>query len=414
MPGADLGQPHLFEPPAPITLTLQDRFLVPPFSVLDARQGYWKARKQDWAALGILGELGKDAALLAQGVDEVPPEQAAEAARELGLLGSEGRPDTRSSTPVASGGKGSMNDRIFASGEGRGENLISGATVREGYGGDYDLSKGENAWGGAGTSIFDPVLCELVYRWYAPAEGLIVDPFAGGSVRGIVAAHLGRRYLGIDLRPEQVESNREQAARIGAVYGWPHMPEWVCGDAAEVLPTLEPGSADLIFSCPPYFDLEVYSDDPRDLSNADGYGAFMDAYQACIDLSAKVLKPDRFAIFVVGEMRHKKTTAYLGFVPDTIRAWQAAGLGYYNEGILVTAVGSLPIRTSALFGPGRKLGKTHQNILGFVKGEWKAAAKACPIPIEVAVEYGGATWRGEEVALPEVDEAALLFEGKAP
>ena len=38
------------------------------------------------------------------------------------------------------------------------------------------------------TSIFDPVLCELAYRWSCPQGGTIIDPFAGGSVRGVVAA----------------------------------------------------------------------------------------------------------------------------------------------------------------------------------------------------------------------------------
>jgi DNA modification methylase len=42
-----------------------------------------------------------------------------------------------------------------------------------------------------GTSIFDPVLCELMDRWFCPENGLILDPFAGGSVRGIVANKLG-------------------------------------------------------------------------------------------------------------------------------------------------------------------------------------------------------------------------------
>ena len=46
------------------------------------------------------------------------------------------------------------------------------------------------------TSIFDPVLCELAYRWFSPAGGQVVDPFAGGSVRGIVAGALGRHYWG--------------------------------------------------------------------------------------------------------------------------------------------------------------------------------------------------------------------------
>jgi hypothetical protein len=49
------------------------------------------------------------------------------------------------------------------------------------------------------SSVFDPVLCELVYRWWAPPGGAILDPFAGGSVRGVVAGYLGHQYTGIDL-----------------------------------------------------------------------------------------------------------------------------------------------------------------------------------------------------------------------
>jgi hypothetical protein len=39
--------------------TLAERFGVPPFSVLDARQGYWQERKRAWLALGIESELGR-------------------------------------------------------------------------------------------------------------------------------------------------------------------------------------------------------------------------------------------------------------------------------------------------------------------------------------------------------------------
>ena len=39
--------------------TLVERFGVPPFSVLDARQGYWQDRKRAWIALGIKSELGR-------------------------------------------------------------------------------------------------------------------------------------------------------------------------------------------------------------------------------------------------------------------------------------------------------------------------------------------------------------------
>ena len=36
-----------------------------------------------------------------------------------------------------------------------------------------------NASEQSGTSIFDPVLCEIAYRWFSPVGGLMLDPFAG-------------------------------------------------------------------------------------------------------------------------------------------------------------------------------------------------------------------------------------------
>jgi DNA modification methylase len=70
--------------------------------------------------------------------------------------------------------------------------------------------------GQSGTSIFDPVLCELAYRWFSPPAGLVLDPFAGGSVRGIVAAKLGRRYVGVDLSGRASRGERRAQAEICA------------------------------------------------------------------------------------------------------------------------------------------------------------------------------------------------------
>lgn len=221
----------------------------------------------------------------------------------------------------------------------------------------------------SGTSIFDPVLCELAYRWFCPKGGIILDPFSGGSVRGIVASHLGFSYTGVELRAEQVEANWAQ--KHVAVEPF---PDWRSGDSRNIDKVCWDVQADYIFSCPPYADLEVYSDDPADLSTMD-YPDFLEAYREIIDKSCALLKDNRFACFVVGEVRDKKGN-YRNFVGDTVEAFKAAGLHYYNEAILVTAVGSLPIRVGKQFQAGRKLGKTHQNILVFVKGDGKKAAQA--------------------------------------
>lgn len=236
---------------------------------------------------------------------------------------------------------------------------------------DLDETSRKNlAASSSGTSIFDPVLCEIAYRWFCPPAGHILDPFAGGSVRGVVASVLGYRYTGVELRAEQVAANAPQAAIGGAV-----APDWRQGDSRAIRMLCADVAADMVFSCPPYADLEVYSDDPADLSTLP-YPAFRKAYREIIAETCELLKPDRFAVFVVGEVRDKRGN-YYGFVPDTIAAFRDAGLNFYNEAILVTAAGSLPIRAGRQFRGGRKLGKTHQNVLVFVKGDGAKASKAC-------------------------------------
>lgn len=222
----------------------------------------------------------------------------------------------------------------------------------------------------SGTSIFDPVVCELAYRWFCPPGGAVLDPFAGGSVRGIVAAKLGRRYTGIDLRSEQIDANRIQAE---AICDDP-MPRWIVGDSRDLAGLVGDLAADFVFSCPPYADLEVYSDDPADLSTMD-YPDFLEAYFEIIAGAAATLKPDRFACFVVGDVRDA-AGCFRNFPGATIDAFEAAGLRLYNDAILVTAAGSLPIRAGKQFTASRKLGSTHQRILVFVKGDPRKATEA--------------------------------------
>ena len=223
-----------------------------------------------------------------------------------------------------------------------------------------------------GTSIFDPVLTELVYRWFCPAGGRILDPFAGGSVRGIVASRLGLFYAGIDLRDDQIRANQQQALAI-CREGDP-APIWLTADSRSFLDGVAEGSADLIFTCPPYGDLERYSDDPKDISNM-AEADFDQALREIILKATRALKRDRFSVWVCSDYR-RADGGYACF-PSKIRDyhWQA-GMRLYNEAILLNAMGSLPIRAGKQFEATRKLGRCHQEILIFLKGEEKAATSA--------------------------------------
>lgn len=242
---------------------------------------------------------------------------------------------------------------IVQSEKGRKENLMG-----------YSKTIGESG----GTSIFDPVLCEMVYRWFGIPGGSIFDPFCGGSVRGIVAGAMGNRYYGNDLRQEQIDENEAQYEAAKELLEI-KKPVWSVGDSADmdkVMSNYDEKEFDLIFSCPPYADLEVYSDDPADISNMD-YEEFLEVYRKIIAESVAHLKPNRFAVWVVGEIR-KKDGGYQHFVEDSIKAFEDAGMVYYNHAILVSGAGGAGLRVRRLM-RNRKLVHSHQDILVFKNGD---------------------------------------------
>jgi hypothetical protein len=374
--------------------TLAERFIIPPFTVLDARQGYWQDRKRAWIGLGLRGELGRGETALdfsASCVGITDPD-----ARAVSHSKRRGHPNGKTNK-LAPGGTGAnsayigvrtaeVEKRYSKKGLARsnGQDLMRGEHVvgvpRSYTTQEWVNEKGLSGLSSAqtGTSIIDPVLCEIMYRWFAPPGGHVINPTAGEATYGIVAAHLGYKYTGVEIRPEQSESNREQAREIGVA------PVWIDGDGRDVDKLItEP--ADFIMCCPPYADLEVYSDDPRDLSTME-YDEFLTVYRDIIANSLRVLKQDRFACFVVGDVRDKRGV-YRNFPAATTRAFVDAGAELYNEAVLVTAIGSLPIRVGRQFEAARKLGKTHQNVLIYVKGDPRKATAACG-PVE--------TWMPEE------------------
>lgn len=236
---------------------------------------------------------------------------------------------------------------------GRKENLTGLGNCKD-YEYEYDYCfKGD-------TSIFDPYLCEILYKWFCPNNGEILDPFSGGSVRGVVANYLGYKYTGIDIRQEQIDSNRDQSLNILEVN---NQPQWYVGDSNEVLRGFNKGF-DFVFSCPPYFDLEVYSDLQNDISNMT-YCDFMLAYESIIKKSCNLLRKGSYACFVVSEVRDKKGH-YIGFVPDTIKAFEKCGMKFYNEIILLNSINTASMRARKYMN-NKKVARVHQNILVFVK-----------------------------------------------
>lgn len=283
--------------------SLCDKFLIPPFSTLDTRQGYWQNRKRMWQTLGIKSELGRDAT--------------------------------------------TFNMKDWADKKALEGNLSGNSLPSD-------------------TSIFDPVLCEIMYKWFCPSDGKILDPFAGGSVRGIVANTLGYQYVGIDLSEKQVEANYVNAKELLCDF---NKLKWINDDSLNVNNYIEDDSVDMIFTCPPYFDLEVYSDKPNDISNME-FEDFKFTYQAILRKAFRKLKNNRFGIIVIGDVRDKNGF-YRNLVDITKQAIINEKIGFYNDIILLNSLASASLRAEGQFSASRKVVKVHQNILVFYKGNQK-------------------------------------------
>lgn len=304
---------------------LADKFIVPPFSVIDRRSGVWADNRRRW--------------------------------EERGLFNADGRPKgiTYGSPMMADPRYLEKYDRCC---EELGRRISKKEFNEEYYDGDLE----------GYTSRFDPLLAELVYRWFCQPQGLVLDPFAGGAARGCVAGVLGYGYYGIDLYEEQVKANRTKAVELAEAKELVSIPRWTVGDSRTKLDDIEPENVDLVFSCPPYYNVEVYGEDSRELAHCENWEVFKKDYCSIIAKSVKALKNNRFAVFEVGDVR-LPDGHYAGIPSATIEAFEQAGAGLYNTIIVLDPCGTAGLRANRQFSSSRKVVRTHQELLVFFKGD---------------------------------------------
>ena len=295
------------------SLDLQETFIIPPFTVLDSRQGYWQDRKRAW--MTIIGDKG----------------------------------ETREGTLYKD-----INSKSW----------VSRQLARNMHGG--------------GVSILDPCLSEIALKWFLPAgtkNNNTFDPFAGDTVFGFVSAYCGNNFIGTELRQEQADENNRRVKGMSAKY--------YCDDGQNIGKYVKPETQDLLFSCPPYFDLEQYSDDPRDASNQ-SYEGFMQIIDNAFTAGIKALKPNRFAVIVMSNVRNKTDGAYYDICGDITRVFQREGMTLYNELVLVNCLAGGSLRAERNM-RNRKMTRCHQEVLVYHKG----LPQIEPAHQEIKVYYKG-------------------------
>lgn len=306
---------------------LEDRFIVPPFSILDTRKGYWQERKRMWRhTIGDYGESRNDTLIQSPELKYKDLYQKSMKKRkELGI---------------------SFNEYI--------EKFVS----------KEELARLDQTVLSQGVSILDPVLSEIIVRWFGLENGKSFDCFAGDTVFGFVSSKLGQHFTGIELRQQQVELNNQRVTEAGLTAAY------ICDDGQNVGKHIELESQDLFFSCPPYYDLEHYSELSNDASNQHSFTDFVKILETAFKDSLKCLKNNRFAVIVIGDVRDKKNGFYYDMISEVKRIFRLNGAMLYNEMILIETGASTALRAGQYM-ESRKVAKMHQNVLVFYKGNPK-------------------------------------------
>lgn len=209
------------------------------------------------------------------------------------------------------------------------------------------------------SSVFPAPLVEwILLRYGGPPGGRILDAFAGGPPRGLVASIMGYSYVGVELRQEQIDENLAVLKDLGLAGA-----DYICGDGRFLDSVVGPFDASL--TCPPYHTLEQYSDRPDDLSNMRTYWEFNYSMFACAMAHVGLLKPGAFACIVVDNFRDE-TGELIDFRGHTVKNFRDAGFIFWQDIVLSKNFGSAAQRSTNTW-KGKKLVKCHESLLVFRK-----------------------------------------------
>ena len=174
---------------------------------------------------------------------------------------------------------------------------IQDSVASDGLKEDYKKGKNIKEWvkvgGGArALSKFNSENCKNIINFFTSENDVVLDPFAGRT-RAIIANELNRKYVGFELTekyfPQEKSENR-------VIYNM---------DSLNMSNVLNNHIFDLVFTCPPYWNMEKYSDDPNDLSTFKTYDLFLNGCNKRLVKATKYLKEDGFLIVVLMDFRQK-------------------------------------------------------------------------------------------------------------
>jgi hypothetical protein len=221
--------------------------------------------------------------------------------------------------------------------------------------------KGKSFNGNA--SVLDPVACEVILRFFMPTNGKrIYNPFGGGVQFGFVSGSYGYEYVASEIRQNQCDANNAICKDLNSA-------TWIRSDSSTYDPE---GMYDLMFTCPPYYQVEEYVDyndiiPDGELNSLPTYEQFRDTLFDGYRKSLKHLNDNCFFVVMTGDSRDKNG-AYYGCEAEHELFFRDQGLNIYNKIVYLECEFTRLAHAKVTLNY-RKFPKREQKILVFYKGD---------------------------------------------
>ena len=163
---------------------------------------------------------------------------------------------------------------------------------------------------------FIPQIPHQIMLRYTRKGDWVLDTFLGSGTTLIECRRLGRNGLGIELNPKVAQKAKdiiEQERNIDNVVTDVIIDDSTRANINTVLEKHKIKCVQLLIMHPPYHDIVKFSEDQRDLSNAENTEKFLQMFGDAVDNATPFLEKERYLALIIGDKYTKGEWIPLGF-----------------------------------------------------------------------------------------------------
>ena len=240
----------------------------------------------------------------------------------------------------------------------------------------------------------NPQVMERLIRFYSEAGDTVLNPFCGRAAYNIIANYFSRHTVGQDICKKFMDHNFnkiirrvlqaetldpegngilfQDATHLKALHKG-FLFELILADSRHL--EVEDSTVDFIITSPPYYNLEIYSDDPSDLGRGTitgkgdepTYEEFLIGLGEVFKDCYRVLRAGKFMAVIVNSFR--LDGKFIPYYMDVAKLCQDMGWIYWDE--IFYNLSNHPLQSifSSQLARDHHVAKQHEAILIFKKPE---------------------------------------------